>query len=218
MRHPNRLFAAVTLAAGLAVALVPRAARADAWSLTGTVWGGVSKYDVLGLKDGIANVQSQDRRDLMNGRFNSTGASAVLRLGWLDVGALYEGTWLRSRADSAVITPLVGFAIPLGESFRLDLLGELGGHRVSNIGTSGSFDASQAKSVWLPSVGLRPTLSYRLPVGPVHAVLQATPFARWDLVKKTVTVPVTVGGTTTQNTYDVGGTTFGVVGAIGVEL
>jgi hypothetical protein len=209
---------AVLAAAALAGAAPARAdvSPGSAWSLTLSAWGGVSRYDVLGLRHGISSVQSQDGRDLLQGEFNAYGGSAVLRLGWLDLGALYEGALLESRADSAVVTPLAGFALNLTDLLRLDVLGELGGHQISNIGVSQSFDVSQARTVWLPYVGVRPTLSLRLPVGPARLVLSAAPFARWDLVKKQVTVAVS--GTTRQNTYDVGGTTFGVVGGVGVEL
>jgi hypothetical protein len=217
MRH--RPLVALALSAALAI---PGMGWADvspgsAWSLTASVWGGRSNYDVVGLKNGLGGVQTQDGKDLLDGRFNAYGGSLLLRLGWLDVGALYEGTMLASRADSAVITPLVGFAWNLSDLVRLDLLGELGGHRISNIGVSPELDTSEARSVWLPYVGVRPTLSLRLPLGITRLVLSATPFARWDLVQKEVTVTVN-GATQQRNTYDVGGSTFGLVGGIGLEI
>jgi hypothetical protein len=214
-----RTFALLAALAGSAAAAPARAdvSAGSAWSLTASVWGGVSRYDVLGLRHGLSDVQSQDGRDLMQGRFDSYGGSVLLRLGWLDVGGLYEGALLRSRSDTAVVSPLAGIAFRVTEHVRLDLLGELGGHRISNIGVSRDFDVSEAQSVWLPYVGVRPSLSIRLPFGPTRLVLSATPFARWDLVRKTVTV--NVSGTTTQrNTYDVGGSTFGVVAGVGIEL
>ncbi len=215
----TRLVAAVATVAALAAAAPARAdvSPNSAWSLTLTVWGGVSRYDVLGLRHGLSDVQSQDGRDLLQGNFNAYGGAAVLRLGWLDLGGLYEGALLSSRSDSAVVTPLVGVALNLTDLLRLDLLGELGGHRISNIGVSRDFDVSQAESVWLPYVGVRPTLSLRVPLGPARLVLSAAPFARWDLVQKQVTV--SISGTTTQrNTYDVGGSTYGLLGGVGIEL
>ncbi|BDG04443.1 hypothetical protein [Anaeromyxobacter oryzae] len=215
----TRLVAVLAAAGALALATPARAdvSPNSPWSLTLTVWGGVSRYDVLGLAHGVSSVQSQDGRDLLQGDFDAYGGAAVLRLGWLDLGGLYEGALLRSRSDSAVVTPLVGVALNLTDWLRLDLLGELGGHRISNIGLSQDLDPSQAKSVWLPYVGVRPTLAFRVPFGPARLVLSAAPFARWDLVQKQVTV--NVSGTTTQrNTYDVGGSTYGVVGGMGIEL
>jgi hypothetical protein len=207
----------LALAAAAALAAPPLAAADDAWSLTLGVWGGVSRYDVLGLKHGVGTVSSQDRRDLLDGNFNTTGASAVLRLGWLDVGLLYEGTLIDTKATSEVVTPLVGFKWDLTDRVRVDVLGELGGHRIDDIGSGNPELAERPKSAWLPYVGLRPGLSYRLPVGPTRLVLSATPFARWDLVKKEVSVRTT-GGTASQTVYEAGGTTFGVVGGVGIEL
>lgn len=212
---PRRLALAI-LAAGAVSIAAP--ARADGWSLTVSGWGGRSRHDELGLKHGLSGLQSQDRRDLLDGDFDTWGASALLRLGSLDVGALYQGTLLDARANSDVLTPLVGFAVDLSDTVRLDLLGELGGHRISSIGTSGSFAVAEARTTWLPYVGVRPMLSLRLPFGPLHAVLSVSPFARWDLVKRQVTVTVSDGTTTTRNTYDVGGSTFGLLGGVGIEL
>jgi hypothetical protein len=200
MRNPRL----VALAAVLALA-GPGLAAADvtpgsSWSFTASVWGGVSHYDMLGLAHGIGQLESSAPQGSMDTR----GASAVLRLGWLDVGTLYEGSF-REVSDSFVLTPLVGVKWDLSDVVRLDLLGELGGHRITNIGV-------EAQSVWLPYIGLRPTLSVRVPVGFTRVVLSASPFARWDLVKKEVP------GGTAGTSYDVGGSTFGLVGGIGLEI
>jgi hypothetical protein len=213
---------AIALAATLAL-LAPAAASADAsasapWSLTLGVWGGVTRYDVLGLQHGIGTLEPEDAADLLEGKFDTWGGSAVLRLGWFDVGLLYERTPGSGGAESAVLTPVAGFAWNLAEALRLDLLGELGGHQISNIGTSGSFDVSNAETVWLPYVGVRPTLSLRLPLGPLRAIVSLAAFARWDLVKKEVTVEVTSGTTTTFNTYEAGGATLGLVLGAGIEI
>lgn len=214
----NRPLLALALAAA---AITPAAARADAsnaapWSITAQVWGGVARYDVLGLEHGVGTLTQADANDLLQGNFDTRGGSAVLRLGWLDLGALFEGSWPKSAADSVVVTPLVGFAWDLATMLRLDVLGELGGHRISNIG-SGTQGAAAVESVWLPSVGVRPSLSLRVPVGPVRAVVSLTPFARWDLVKRTVNVQIQ-GTTNEVQSYRAGGSTFGVVVGAGVEL
>ncbi len=209
-----------TLVALAAVALLaPRLAAAaeDGWSLTFGVWGGVSRYDVLGLKHGAGTVGSQEGEDLIDGNFNAVGASAVLRVGWLDLGVLYEGSLFDSNATSEVITPLVGFKWDITETVRLDVLGELGGHRIDDIGSGNPLLAQEPRSVWLPYVGIRPGLSFRLPFGPTRLVLSATPFARWDIVKKEVAVQ-TSAGPDTRTVYEAGGTTFGLVGGVGFEL
>jgi hypothetical protein len=201
MRHA-RLAA---LAAALALA-APALSRADVspgsgWSFTLSLWGGLSRYDVVGLRHGVSNLD----RDSLDGGTDAYGASALLRLGWLDVGALYEGS-SSEATESFVLTPLVGFKWDITELVRLDVLGELGGHRITNVGDG-------PESVWLPYVGFRPILSLRLPVGPTRLVLSASPFARWDLVKREVS-----GAVGTDTRYDVGGSTFGLLGGIGLEI
>lgn len=205
----------LALAAALALA-APRAASAgDGWSITLGVWGGVSRYDVLGLKHGLGTVGSADGRDLMDGNFDTVGGTALLRLRWLDLGLLYEGTLLDDEARSEVVTPVVGIAWDLGRRVRVDALVELGGHRITNVGSGNDLLAERPRTVWLPSVGIRPGVSLRIPTGPVALVVSATPFARWDLVKKDVSV-ATSGFNPTV--YEAGGTTFGLVAGVGVEL
>ena len=88
------------------------------------------------------------------------------------------------------------------------------GFAVTGAGDTSRF-AIRAQTLWLPYVGVRPTLSYRLPAGPVRLVLSLTPFARWDLVKKDVSVATS---SLDPTVYEVGGTTFGLVGGVGIEL
>lgn len=202
----NRTLLALAAAAALAAPRI--GAAGEGWSLTLGVWGGVSRYDVMGLKHGVGTVDGSDGEDLLDGNFDTVGGSALLRLGWLDLGVLYEGTLLERDAKNEVLTPLVGVAWDLSRSLRLDALVELGGHRITGVGRD-------AETVWLPYVGLRPSLSYRMPVGPVRLVLSATPFARWDLVKEDVSADTS---STDPTVYELGGTTFGLVGGVGIEL
>jgi hypothetical protein len=188
------------------------------WSVTLQAWGGYSRYDVVGLQHGLGEL---DRDDPVDDGFESMGLSALLRLGWLDLGVLYEGQLLRDKTDSAVVTPLVGIAWNLSPYWRLDLLGELGGHRISNVGRAeegADFEVRDPETVWLPYVGVRPTLSVRAPLGPSRIVLSVAPFARWDLIDKEVEVQVTTGTTTSVRSYGAGGSTFGVVAGIGLEF
>jgi hypothetical protein len=212
-----RTLAYIALAATLAA--LPVAGRADAataspWSLTAQAWGGVQRYDVLGLTHAV---DTNGGRDLLDGNVRAIGISALLRVGWVDVGILYEGSVLREKTDSAIFTPLLGVRSNLSEYVRVDLLAELGGHQLSNVGLSNGVSASEARTVWLPYVGLRPTLSFTTPMGPLRAVFTVAPFVRWDLVGTTVSVKV--GGVSTQvDSYDAGGSTYGVAVGAGIEL
>jgi hypothetical protein len=205
----------LALAAGLALAAPRPAAAGDGWSLTAGVWGGVSHYDVLGLAHGVGSVGASDGQDLIQGNFDTVGGQALLRLRWLDLGVLYEGSLLDHDAKSEILTPVAGIAWDLSGRVRLDLLGELGGHRITGVGSGNDLLAEPPKTVWLPSLGVRVGLSYRMPVGPAALVLSATPFARWDLVKKDVSVETS---STDPTVYDVGGTTFGLVVGAGIEI
>jgi hypothetical protein len=208
---------ALVLAAAL-VAL-PGLARPDAaptapWSVTVQGWAGVQRYDVLGLTHAV---ESNGGRDLLQGTVEATGVSALLRFGWFDLGLLYEGSVLRQKTDSAIFTPLIGFRTNLSDYVRLDLLAELGGHEITNVGLSDSVSTKDARTVWLPYVGVRPTISFTTPIGAIRAVFSAAPFVRWDLVG--TTVKVKVGGVTSQvDSYDAGGTTYGLSVGAGIEL
>jgi hypothetical protein len=182
--------------------------------LTLQVVGAVSRYDAGGLQSGVDTQGSS----LLQDRMNLIGGSALLRLGSLDLGLLYERGQLRSQADSAIVTPMIGLAWSLGETVRLDLLAELGGHKISNIqSTSGGQAFSQARAAWIPTIGARPTLALRLPAGPVWLVGTIAPFARWDLLRTTVTLQ---GGnaSTTAPSYELGGAAFGLAVGLGLEL
>ena len=205
----------LALAAALALA-APRAARAgDGWSLDVGVWGGVSHYDVLGLAHGVSAVGASEGQDLIQGNFNAVGGSALLRIRWLDLGVLYEGTLLDTDAKSEILTPMVGFAWDLSRRVRLDALLELGGHRITGVGAGNDLLSEPPKTVWLPSLGVRTSFSDRLAFGPSSLALSATPFARWDLVRKDVSVQTSALDPTV---YEAGGTTFGLVLGAGIEI
>lgn len=211
---------ALLAVAAAVMGVLPAGVRADAsnsasWSLTVQGWGGAQRYDVLGLRHAV---DTNGGRDLLEGNVRALGVSALLRLGWLDFGFLYEGSVLRQQTDSAIFTPLLGVRTDLSDYVRLDLLAELGGHQITNVGLSNDVSVSNARTVWLPYVGLRPTLSFTTPIGPVRAVFSAAPFVRWDLVGTTVNVDVTSGVSGQVDSYRAGGTTYGVAFGAGVEL
>src|SRR6266508_825800 len=99
MRSIPVLGLALALAAAAPAPAAADVAEGSPWSLTLSAWGGVTRYDVLGLKHGLSGVETQDAKALLGGNFDSWGGSALLRLGWLDLGALYEGSF---RADRKI--------------------------------------------------------------------------------------------------------------------
>jgi len=210
--RPTPLLRLALLAALLGA--LPGRASAGGLDLRLQAWGGVSRYDVRGLKAGLPS----QGRDLLQSDVNVYGGSLLLVLGGFDLGVLYEGGLVRHRTDTAVLTPLVGLGFDLGESLRIDLLAELGGHQVSNVQFSGGVDVTQAKAVWLPYAGLRPTLSLRLPAAHPSVILSVAPFARWDLIRTTTTVTLGQGTAVTTGSYELGGSTFGVVAGAGIEF
>ncbi len=200
-----------TLAA-LAVTLAlaaPAAAFADPVDLTLEAWGGWKRFDALGLKDGVTTAANDS--DLLKGSNNAIGADAIVKLSILELGALYEGGVNYKTTNTRIVGGLLGVGADIS-LVRLELLGEVGGQQYRNIAGSG-YDK------WFPYVGFRPGVSLRLPIAdPIKLVLGVWGFARWDVSSTTVDVlPGTaVGGTMSR--YDVGGSTFGVVGRVGIEI
>lgn len=202
-----------------ALAGLPALAQADAkptapWSITVQGWAGVQRYDVLGLTH---TVSTNGGRDLLEDNVRALGVSALFRIHWFEFGLLYEGSVLREKTDSAILTPIFGVRTNLSEYVRLDLLAELGSHQITNVGISDGVTAAEAKTVWLPYAGLRPTVSFTTPIGPIRAVFSAAPFLRWDLVGTTVNVEVWRVSSDVES-YTVGGLTYGLSVGAGVEL
>jgi hypothetical protein len=196
------LLALAALAAALVLALPGRARGAD---LTVDVWAGFKRFDAVTLRSAVANV-SED--DLLDGSYNAVGATAILKLDTLEVGALYEGGLSYDSTRNAVLAPLVGVGFDVVEVVRVELLAEFGGQRYSDIADSG-------ESTWLPYVGLRPGVSYRMDLtGPVRLVLGAWGFARWDVDRDTVRA----GAVGSPIEVRVGGSTYGLVGRVGIEI
>ncbi len=202
---------ALALAAAMALS-VP--GMAHAWSLSADIWTGASRQDATSLKSGLSLAQG----DVLQGSFNATGLTAILKVGLLEAGLLWEGGLDFRSTQSGVVGPLLGVGLEPLDWLRVEGLAEIGGHQLSNIGGGSGLSISGDTSAWLPYVGLRPGVSLRLPVGPVKMILGAWAFARWDLQSKQATVNITSQAGTTVNTYQLGGSTVGLVGRVGVEF
>ncbi len=187
----------------LAIALVAAPAFADdTTSVDFTLHYGADKYDAGGLKSGLDTGASLD------GSTTHLGATAIYRGGLLELGAL--GEWGRpgSDAKTTVLGLLGGVGFDVG-GFRLEALGEAGGHMYGGQTVAGSSADS-----WLVYVGLRPGLSLKF--GPGDMLLVGVwGFARWDVTSRNVVVNA---GRIDQATYELGGTQYGASLRLGVRL
>lgn len=210
---PNvRRFASIASIAAFALVAGPALAE-DLIGVDLTLHGGVDKYDAIGLRSGLSSTDFTDAQKLRDASL-SYGATAILRLGFLDAGALVElGRPGRANTTTA-IAALAGLNLVLG-SLQVDALGEVGGHRYGDALHNPSVIVDSNRSDWLAYVGLRPGISVHL--GERGGILLGLwAFARWDVNDKTV--PVTLASGTGSGNYKLGGTQFGAALRFGVSL
>jgi hypothetical protein len=202
--------------AALALTLLFAAGAARAEGVVGvdlTLHGGVDKYDAVGLKSGLRSTDFTDAQQLRDASL-SYGATAIVRLGALDAGALVElGRPGRANTTTA-IAALAGLNLGLG-GIQIDALGELGGHRYGDALHNPSVILDSNRSDWLAYVGLRPGISIHL--GERGGVLLGIwGFARWDVTDKNI--PVTLASGAGYGSYKLGGTQFGAALRLGFSL
>lgn len=156
--------------------------------------------------------------DLLDSSLNIAGGDLILHLGILEIGAIGDVSWKSGSASQTAIGALVGVGGDVHGTLRLELLGEVGGHRYGNFAENPNIVTSSSSSEWLAYVGLRPGIAYRIPVGEMGVVIGIWGFARWDL--STSDVPVTVGsaGSASPGTLELGGTSIGAVARFGVDF
>ncbi len=161
---------------------------------------------------------AQDDPDLIDNSLNIAGGDLILHLGILEIGAIADVSWKTGSASQTAIGALVGVGGDVGGAFRLELLGEIGGHRYGNFAENPRIVTASSSEEWLAYVGLRPGVAYRFPVGEMGVVIGIWGFARWDL--STSDVPVTVGsaGSASPGTVELGGTSIGAVARIGLDF
>jgi hypothetical protein len=197
--------------AALILAASPTAGRSDVLDLT--FHAGADRYGVVDLKTGLSGSDFTDAQR-MRDTSATLGATALFRLGLLEAGALAEvGRPGRDNTTSAVAA-LGGVGFELGR-LRLDLLGELGGHRYADALSNPSVIVDANRADWLAYAGIRPGLSLLL--GERRGFLIGLwTFARWDLTRKEI--PVTLSGLGGSGAYDLGGPQHGVALRIGFAL
>lgn len=200
----------LTLCALLAL---PGLSRADILAVNVELFGGYDKYDALGVKSGIGNLNLSDKALLKNANTH-VGLAGILKLGTMEVGALVESGTQSGGGKTLTAGALGGLGFDL-MGLRLEALAELGGHRFADFLKDPSVSQLSTDNAWLYYLGLRPGLSYAFGSG-VKFVVGVWGFARWDLTTKNVTVTPTAGGPST--TYKLGGSNFGASLRLGVSI
>jgi hypothetical protein len=201
------------LALLLSLAAAPAAAWDPAFGLDVTLHGGGDRYDAVDLK---APLNASDFTDAQRLRDTSLslGATAILRLGFLEVGALGELGRPGRENPTAAVAGLAGVGVSLGR-LRIEGLGELGGHRYVDALSNPSVIVDTDRSDWLAYVGLRPGISLRLGQGG-NALIGVWGYARWDVTSKDVAV--TLADLSGSGTYALGGSQVGVAIRLGFTL
>lgn len=190
-------------ALALALAASPALAADGGWGLDITAHGGFDKYDAVGLRNGLDATDFSSSQQLKDAS-QSFGATAILRLGMLDVGVIGELGRPGKANTTTVLGAMGGVNLDVG-ALRLEALAELGGHRYGNAVHNSTIISESTGSDWLAYVGLRPGLSMRLGESG-RWLLGVWAFARWDITSKTVPVNLAGGG---QGDYKLGGSQFG---------
>lgn len=193
---------------------VPALSRADIISVSAELYGGYDKYDAMGVKSGVANLNLSDKALLKNANTH-VGLSGILKLGTLEAGALLE-TGKQSGGGASTITAglLGGLGLDLA-GLKLEALAELGGHRFGDFLKDPSVRQLSTDNAWLYYIGLRPGVSYVFGTG-IKFLVGIWAFARWDMTTKNIVVTPTAGGPST--TYKLGGSDFGASLRLGLVL
>jgi hypothetical protein len=159
-------------------------------------------------------VEDVDDDDLSEDSAQIVGGTLLLSFGLLEVGAILDATIPDRGPDQTAIGALGG--IRLGEKFRVDLLGEIGGQRYGNVFEDSDVVTDSTEEQWLLYVGLRPGIAYRFGAEDgIGVVLGVWGFARWDLTDENVQVSA---GDETQGDVELGGTTLGATLRAGIEF
>jgi hypothetical protein len=199
----------------LLLALAAPQARAwdPAFGLDLSLHGGWDRYDAVTLKSGLSAADFTDGQRMRDNSL-TLGATAIVRLGLLELGVL--GDLGRPGRDNptATIGALGGVGLSLGR-LRLEGLAELGGQRYADALSNPGVIQDTNRADWLAYVGLRPGVSLRLGESG-NMLLGVWGYARWDLQQKDVRV--TLADLTGSGAYDLGGSQIGVALRLGVSF
>lgn len=198
--------------AGLAAAalLAPGLARAAGFTVEG--FYGLTRPPSSDFSSAVSGLENQP--DLFDDSLQIAGATVLVNLGLFEVGAIGDVTWADNSGSQSALGALAGVRLPLG-SARLDLLGELGGHRYGNFAENPQVVTSSEKEQWLAYVGLRPGIAWKLGGEGPGLLLGVWAYARWDVSQENIPVTLEGGGT---GEYEVGGTSLGATLRVGFEF
>jgi hypothetical protein len=194
---------------GILAMLAPGAAIADLITIEG--FYGIERPPSTDLSGALSGTTASP--SLFDTSLQMAGGDVLVRLGFLEFGAIADSTWGTHTASQTAIGGLGGIALGTG-SLRIDLLAEVGGHRFGNLTSNPEIVTASSSEEWLLYVGLRPGISFKLGNGPLSLGLWV--FARWDVTSKDV--PVTVGSAGSEGSYTLGGTTIGATARLGLEF
>jgi hypothetical protein len=150
-------------------------------------------------------VEDVDDDDLSEDSAQIVGGTLLLSFGLLEVGAILDATIPDRGPDQTAIGALGG--IRLGEKFRVDLLGEIGGQRYGNVFEDSDVVTDSTEEQWLLYVGLRPGIAYRFGAEDGIGVVLGV----WGFVQVSA-------GDETQGDVELGGTTLGATLRAGIEF
>jgi len=152
--------------------------------------------------------------EIFNHSQQIAGADLMFNLDWFQFGAIADYTWAKDKASQTALGGLAGLKLMLG-SVRLDLMGELGGHRYGSLQST----VNSGKDQWLAYVGLRPGIAFKFgPADQPGMILGLWTWARWDL--DAGSVPVTAGNASnvTPGSLKLGGTSVGAAVRLGFDF
>lgn len=155
---------------------------------------------------------------LLRDSLQIAGGNLLLHLGTFEVGAIADTSWRSGSASQSAIGGLLGIGGDIGRSVRLELLGEVGGHRYGNFLENSRIVTASSSSQWLAYLGLRPGIAFRVTQGSPSVLIGIWGFARWDLDNKNVPVTVASADNTALGSVKLGGTTIGAVARIGLDF
>jgi hypothetical protein len=192
----------------VAVALVaPAAARASSVRIEG--FYGLEQPPAASFS---AATSGGSASNLYKSSLQLAGGDVLFNLGGLELGAIIDTTFGSNSPSQTALGALAGVGLEL-DAFKLDLLGEAGGHRYGNFANNPDIVTSSSSEQWLFYVGLRPGITFKLG-GPISLGLWA--FVRWDVNSQDL--PVTVGSAKSAGSYSLGGTTIGAAVRLGFDL